>query len=71
MGNLVAVGLNKVVIWTYGNISLVLRWCVCEKDITSSYHMRISLTGNMHVGLIIIKDGESKKELIGERPGEN
>lgn len=31
--------------------------------------MRISLTGNMHVGLIIIKAGENIRELIGERPG--
>jgi len=33
--------------------------------------MRISLTGNMHVGLIIIKVGENIKELIGEQPGED
>ena len=49
------------------NIEVV---CI-RKDITSSYHMRISLTGNMHVGLIIIKVGESIKGLIGEQLGEN
>jgi len=31
--------------------------------------MRISLAGNMHVGLIIIKAGESIKELTGEQLG--
>lgn len=31
--------------------------------------MKISLTGNMHVGLIIIRAGESIKELIGEQSG--
>lgn len=31
--------------------------------------MRISLTGNMPDGLLIIKDGESIKESIGEQPG--
>ena len=36
---------------------------ICEKDFGSSYHMRISLIENMHVGLIIIKDGESTKEV--------
>lgn len=31
--------------------------------------MRISLPENMPDGLLIIKDGESIKEPIGERPG--
>lgn len=37
---------------------------ICEKGFGSSYHMKISLIENMHVGLIIIKDGESTKEVI-------
>lgn len=40
---------------------------ICVKDSISSYHMRMSLTGNMHVGLIIIKAGESIRELTGEQ----
>lgn len=40
---------------------------ICEKDSGSSYHTRISLTGNMHVGRIIIKAGENIKELTGEQ----
>lgn len=41
---------------------------ICEKDSGSSYHMRINLTGNMHVGRIIIKVGENIKKLTGEHP---
>lgn len=44
---------------------------ICVKDFISSYHMRISLAGNMHVGLIIIKAGESIKETIVELQEEN
>ena len=33
--------------------------------------MKISLTGNMRVGLIIIKAGENIKEAIGEQQEEN
>jgi hypothetical protein len=40
---------------------------ICEKDSISSYHMKISLTGSMHVGRIIIKAGESIRGLTGEQ----
>lgn len=37
---------------------------ICGKDFGSSYHMKISLIGSMHVGLIIIKGGENIREVI-------
>ena len=40
---------------------------ICGKGFESSYHTRISLIGNMHVGLIIIKDGENIREVINRR----
>lgn len=44
---------------------------ICEKDFGSSYHMRISLIGSMHVGLIIIRDGESTKGATAGLQDEN
>lgn len=37
---------------------------ICGKDFGCSYHMKISLIGSMHVGLIIIKDGANIREVI-------
>ena len=44
---------------------------ICEKGFGSNYRMKISLIENMHVGLIIIKVGESIKEVIVGRLDEN
>lgn len=44
---------------------------ICRKSFGSNYHMRISLIENMHVGLIIIRDGENIKEAIVELQEEN
>lgn len=44
---------------------------ICGKGFGSNYHMRISSIESMHVGLIIIKDGENIKEVIVEPQEEN